>query len=54
VEGSAGCEAVRQMRVRDEMNERSTHAAGQKTRMMIGCRYPSITEIAAEDKIALN
>jgi hypothetical protein len=22
--------------------------------MMMGCRYPSITEIAAEDRIALN
>jgi len=34
--------------------ERKTYADGQNTRMMIGCKYPSITEIAADERIALN
>ena len=28
--------------------------SGQNTRMMIGCRYPSMTAIAADDRMALN
>lgn len=31
-----------------------TYDCGQKMRIMIGCRYPNMTEIAADDKIALN
>ena len=33
---------------------RKTQADGQNTRMMIGWKYPSITEIAADERIALN
>ena len=33
---------------------KNTYADGQNTRIMMGCRYPSITEIAADERIALN